>query len=108
MLYNAINTPEQLKEEFKSMNRDYFTLEGYQYLIDLFEEVYTKPKELDVIGICCDFNEYTEEELKQDYPHIFEEYAEELKEESMSIEEVFTEYTVIQKLSNGNYIFTAF
>ena len=55
-----------LRKEFKSYNRDYYSLDGYQAILDLFEEI-GDSQELDVIAICCDFTESEIDEIRSDY-----------------------------------------
>ena len=71
MLVKKIYDAEDLKEEFKAMNRDYYSLEGYQAIIDMFEET-EEPTELDVIAIACEFAEETPEEVSENYGYTFD------------------------------------
>lgn len=66
MIYKTIDTADQLREEFIKYDRDYYSLDGYQAMIDLFEETETN-HDLDVIALCCDFNEDTFEEFINNY-----------------------------------------
>jgi len=108
-------------DAFRKMDRDYYSYEGYEALFDWYEEL-DPDFELDVIGICCDWTEYTPEELENNYNNIlnFDEWKkentdpdelyteEELKEEY--IEELVSElerYTTVIKLSN-TYLVLAF
>ena len=60
-----------LQSEFKKYDRDYFSLEGYQALLDLFEECDCgNNTDLDVIAICCDFNESEPADIYDDYDNI--------------------------------------
>ena len=45
-----------LKDIFRSRNRDYFSHEAYQFIVDYYDEL-GEDKELDVIEICCYFTE---------------------------------------------------
>ena len=65
-------------DAFSRMDRDYYSYEGYKALFDWYEEL-DPDFELDVIGICCDWTEYTPEELEDDYSNIlsFDEWKEE-------------------------------
>lgn len=61
-------TFQQFVDEFKRMNRDTaFTYEGLRILYDHLEDVFEGEYSLDVIGLCCEFAEYTEPELVNDY-----------------------------------------
>lgn len=64
MIYKEL-TQSDFTAEFHRMGRgDNFTYEAlcsmYNYLEELGEDF-----ELDVIGLCCDFDEYTPEEFKE-------------------------------------------
>ena len=85
-------------DAFRKMNRDYYSYEGYQALFDWYE-ILDPDFELDVIAICCDWTEYTPEELENEYSNIldFDEWKNEnidLDElESYTEEELKEEYT---------------
>ena len=65
-------------DAFREMDRDYYSYEAYQALFEWYEEL-DPDFELDVIAICCDWTEYTPEELENDYNNIlnFDEWKEE-------------------------------
>ncbi len=101
----------QFRQEFIIMNRDYYSYDGYKELYSYYEEF-----TLDVIAICCEVSEYTEEEFLKTYDYImpFEEYkttnydemtSEEFKEEFLEllISKV-EEQTQIIKLENGSFL----
>lgn len=54
-----------LKEEFREWERDYYSYTACERLIDLFDECGNV--ELDIVAICCDFNEETWEDIKDNY-----------------------------------------
>ena len=66
MIIKTIDTVSELQNEFISYDRDYYTYEGYQAILDYFED-FGDTYELDVIAICCDFNESTIEDIRNDY-----------------------------------------
>ena len=101
MLYNTLDK-YSLREEFLSYDRDYFSLDGYQAILDLFEELDSN-QELDVIAICCDFTEADIEDIRSDYGLSEEEYED--------IEEVmdYLNYrTYAIELDNGNILYQSF
>ena len=65
MLYKSLNKYE-LQNEFIAYDRDYFSLEGYEAILEMFEDL-GNDSELDVIAICCDFSEDDEEDIRNDY-----------------------------------------
>ena len=72
MLYKTLDKWD-LQKEFKSYDRDYYSLDGYQAILDLFEEI-GDSQELDVIAICCDFNEAEIDEIRSDYYLSIDDY----------------------------------
>ncbi len=63
MIYKEFDAYD-LKREFEKWDRDYFSIEACERIIELFEETQF---ELDIIALCCDFTEYTPDELMSDY-----------------------------------------
>ena len=61
-------TAYELQETFRNMDRDYYSIPGYQAILDLFEETDCGTNtELDVIAICCDFTEEDPEYIVDNY-----------------------------------------
>lgn len=78
-LVKTINTVGELQQEFASYNRDYYSYEAYEQIFDWYEEGYDENGndiELDVIAICCAFNEYSKYEFVEQYEDLypFKEY----------------------------------
>jgi hypothetical protein len=48
---------DQFRDSFISMDRDYYSYEGYQALYNFLDEVSDGDYDLDVIGVCCQFSE---------------------------------------------------
>ena len=46
-----------MQDMFKAWNRDYYTYEACEALIEWYDEI-DPDTEFDVIGVCCDWNEY--------------------------------------------------
>jgi len=83
-------------DAFRKMDRDYYSYEGYQALFDWYEEL-DPDFELDVIAICCDWTEYTPEELENNYNNIlnFDEWKEDIDPDESELyteEELKEEY----------------
>ncbi len=113
MLVKKIYTASDLREEFIAFNRDYYSIDGYQAIIDLFDECDGgEPHEIDVIAICCEFNEETPEEIIENYSDfldmdsIKDPETGEIDAESMVDELNYN--TWAQLLDNGNIIYQAF
>ena len=61
-------TANDLKEEFKAWDRDYYSYSACEELINLFEDCDCgNNTELDIIAICCDFTEEDWEYIKDEY-----------------------------------------
>ena len=57
-----------LKEEFRAWERDYFSYEACEAMIQLFEDCDCGTNtELDIVALCCDFNEEDWEDIKENY-----------------------------------------
>lgn len=96
MIYKVIDNKYKLQEEFKRFDRDQFSLDGYEAMIDFYNELDEKVK-LDVIGLCCSWCEYTRQELINNFNYLGECNFEKL------LEKVADDYMVIQ-LNNGNIL----
>ena len=101
-----------LQAEFKAMDRDYFSLEGYQALLDLFEECDCgRNTDLDVIAICCDFEEEDAGYIQDQYDNIPE--IADCQDEDGEIDEdalldALNYYTWAVKLDNGSILYQQF
>lgn len=105
MIYKEIYNSVQLQEEFKNYDRDYYSPAAYDAMFDYLEQVGDYC--LDVIGLCCSFTEYNEDELINDYGTDFrtwisdrlyiDEYIEEngLDIDKMSVEDFDDVYTIL-------------
>lgn len=105
-----------MKDMFVNYDRDYFTFEALDALIDFYDEVYPD-YDFDVISICCEWNEYGEtpclnwQNLISDYEYLLEE-DEDLEEDEEpqewsdeekidAIIEALEDITTVIKLSNS-------
>lgn len=101
-----------LQREFQAYDRDYFSLEGYQALLDLFEECDCgRNTNLDVIAICCEFSEDDAGSIEDQYDNIEEIAA--CQDEDGEIDEdalmdALNYYTIAIKLDNGNILYQQF
>lgn len=101
-----------MKREFKECDRDYFSLDGYQALLDLFEECDCgKNTDLDVIAICCDFTEAEPADIIEEYSNI--DRIEECRDESGDIDindlmDALNYYTYAVLLDNGSILYQNF
>lgn len=100
---------------FKQYDRDYYSLEGLDSIIDYYDEIYEN-MELDVVAICCDCSEYGEDcalsfsDLIAEHERlVIEEQAEEWHEmedgeKVRAIVDELEQYTTVLHVSNGNYV----
>jgi len=76
------------REGFKNFNRgDNFTYSGLESLFEYLEELEEsigKELDFDVIAICCDYSQYTIEELNQEYGYLLN--GDELPEDTDDID----------------------
>jgi hypothetical protein len=104
MLVKTIDTASELRQEFVKYDRDYYSFEFYKAVMDYFDDVSNEPTELDVIAICCDFNEMTVNEIINDYNIEIEE-NEDKKE---AVENYLSMNTWYQETEDNKFIFIAF
>lgn len=116
MLVKMIYTADDLRNEFVKMDRDYYSYEGYEAILNLFEETDCgNPTNLDVVGICCDFNEEEPEGIMDAYNITIDdmnwsEAVEELGEDVAMdhLMDYLNYHTWAQDLGNGNILYQAF
>jgi hypothetical protein len=72
MLKVTIDSASELRDYFIAYNRDNYSYQGYQEILDYYSEL-EQDIELDVIAICCDWNEL-------DINDVIEEYSIDLTE----------------------------
>lgn len=58
MFYERFNSIYDLQDRFRAYDRDYFSLDGLEYIEQVMSGDEDELVELDVIGICCNFTEY--------------------------------------------------
>lgn len=109
-LIQTITTAYELQNIFARMGRDYYTIEGYEAMLNYCDECGDNV-ELDVIGFCGDFNEESIEYVYDNCSNLDE--IEECKNEDGEIDEdalldALNYYTYAVKLNNGNIFYIAF
>lgn len=97
----------QFIEAFTDCNRkNQFSASALETLFDYYEEIESETGEeieLDVIAICCDWAEYEEQELIDEYGYLIEEEEKDVEEIA---EELNGRTTVIE--TDGNYLVQTF
>ena len=113
-----------LRKEFVDYDRDYYSLDGYDALLNFYDEI-DENMELDVSAICGECTEYSDyatcdiDDMIGDYGYIYtkEEYlsdnditSEEFNQEDYIIELItrIEHRTTVLKLKNGGYIIFSF
>lgn len=105
MFYKELNAWD-IKREFEEMNRDYFSIDAIQALMELTDD---EQVELDVIAICCEFTEYSEDDLLTDYGYLVEDENYQDEEEKLEgLLEELENHTTLYHLDNGNYLVLQF
>jgi len=65
-LIKMIDTAHELKEEFISFDRDYFSMKACENIVNYYN-ILEENIVLDIIELCCKFNETDYETLKDEY-----------------------------------------
>jgi len=85
MIVSVINE-YQFREEFKQMGRgDQFSHEGLGLLFDYLDHECGQQIELDVVGICCDYTENTQEDIARFHALDIDEVMDYLHENSIVV-----------------------
>lgn len=114
-------TVDDMKAKFVALDRDYYTYDGLEALLDYYNEI-DENMEFDPIAICCGCTEYGNgavlsfDDLVNDYGCLYpaEEWLEdngaELDKDLYvdSLVERLEDKTTVLHLPNGNYIVFAF
>ena len=107
------------KRLFERYDRDYYSLEGLETIIDFYDEI-DDNMEFDAIAICCDCSEYGRgcclsfSDMISDYETmVIDEYADSWhdmddREKASAIVDELERRTTVLHVSNGNYIVIAF
>jgi hypothetical protein len=61
----TIKSASELRKQFEAYDRDNYSHDAYQALYDYYDE--SPDVELDVIAICCDWNELDIDEVIKEY-----------------------------------------
>ena len=113
-----------LRKEFVDYDRDYYSLDGYDALLNFYDEI-DENMELDVIAICGECTEYSDDatcdidDMIGDYGYIYtkEEYLSDndITSEDFDQEDYISELinhledkTTVLRLKNGGYIIFSF
>ena len=106
MLYIKIDSASKLKEMFIQTGRDPFSYEGYEALLEYYEDC---EKELDIIALDCEWREASADDIISDYDEIYDEIDDEDDDEiAEKVRGFLRDNTYYVELSNGNFLFGEF
>lgn len=98
----------QFADAFRSIRPDNFSYEGlkalYEYLEQLGEDI-GEEIELDVIAICCDYSEYTSDNIQVDFQHIDEVVEADDIDDAL---EALQDHTTVLIVNDDTYIIQDF
>lgn len=106
MLVTTIDNAYQLESLFRECGREkYFSYEGFNALynyLDEFSNEIGEPFEVDVIGLCCDFTEYSDwEELYNNYSYSYNNEEEDWEDTNQEgFMEWVNERTIVIEVTN--------
>lgn len=90
-LYDRVDSMGHFQSMFENMGRGYqFTHAGFEALFEHLQDLAedgSEPIHIDPIGLCCDYQEFTEGELLDEYRESFIEVLEESGELPMGTSE---------------------
>jgi hypothetical protein len=101
----SIDSASEFRNQFVAYNRDNFTCQGYELLFDYFEEI-DPDMVLDVISICCDYNEDTLLDIIDNYSIDVEGMDEDEKMEA--VREYLQENTQLVGETASGFVYAAF
>jgi len=96
----------EMQELFRNADRDYFSLDGYQAILDLFDQD-EQDTEMDVVGICCDFTEDEPIHILGEYDCL-SDYIGGADADDDAILDALNYYTFAVALPNGNILYQNF
>lgn len=107
----TVDSTYVLADEFKAFDRDYYTMYGYEAMLNFYDEI-DPNMELDVIAICCEWDEFGNDcclsfdDMLSDYGYLLDDEDEELEfeEKIKRIAEALEDDHNVITLSNGNYL----
>lgn len=112
MLVKTINDPYDLQRELAAVNRDYYSFQALEAILEFFNED-SQNVEFDAIAIACDFNEEDPEYIFDEYSHCLLDHNEKILNEDGTINyeellDTLNYFTYAVMLQNGNILYIAF
>lgn len=107
-----ISSVYQFREAFRSRRRgDQFSYEGLGVLFDYleqFSEDMGEPIELDVVGLCCEYCEFSIKELIESYSIDVEDAVGDEEEIRTIVREYLHDNTAVCGEVSGGFVYAAF
>ena len=114
MIHESIDTVGQFRDRFHAMGRkNQFTWQAFDVLFEYYDEFH-ESIQMDVIGICCDWSEYTLAELEGDYDEAKEAMdiirfdpetdEDDPSEIELAIHEAMDDSHAVMACGNGNWL----
>ena len=102
----SIDSASEFRDQFIAYNRDNFSRQGYELLFDHFEEI-DPDMVLDVISICCDYNESDAQTIATEY-NIVE--ANGMDEDDMreAVRQYLDHHTTVVGETDTGFVYLAF
>lgn len=112
MLVKTIDNPYSLQRELAAVNRDYYSFQALEAILELFNED-SHNTEFDAIAIACEFNEEDPEYIFENYHDCLLNHNENILNEDETINfdelmEALNYFTYAVPLHNGNILYIAF
>lgn len=111
-IVQSINSVYQFREAFRLAGREeQFSYEGLEVLFDYLEEYSDcteEPIELDVIALCCEYNEDSVEDIIDNYSIDVSEAEGDEEEIEEIVEEYLNGNTSICGRVSGGFVYAAF
>ena len=99
------------QSEFEAHEKDNFSYEAleelFNYYNDLSEDI-GEDWELDVVGICCEWNEMDKEEILRQYSHHIDDEEAEEGEQFGQILDYLKDYTHVIEVEGDTWLVRAF
>lgn len=110
----TVDSTFMFADAFRDMDRDYYSMDGYAALLSFYDEI-DENMELDVIAICCEWNEYGNDctlsfdDMLSDYGYLLDDEMEddEMEDKITAIVDELENKTTVIELDNGNYLVMA-
>jgi hypothetical protein len=102
----SIDSASEFRNQFIAYNRDNFSRQGYELLFDHFEEI-DPDMVLDVICICCDYNESDAQTIAADY-NIVEANGMDEDDARQVVREYLDRHTTVVGETSTGFVYLSF